>query len=179
MKNFSFSLLIIGLTLLVSSYSIEPIPSKKLSKLLSKDWKYEYSIHDGVKTQISNDEFINGLTNVFFKIEFWKYSKKDLQLFYMTQHSDYKSILKGNLLEGIEMFGDYKGCTEYPILLSDSTDVNGFIVECKIQTYSNCGNGAPIASRTFYIDRLTKDTLIISGYLGETKANKIIYSRMK
>ena len=106
--------------------------------------------------------------------------KKELQRFYTNMPKEYQNLLKGTTLEGIEMFGDYKGCSEYPILLDNSVDINGYLVDCSIQTFGNCdGNGNPQKWKSFKIDKLTKDTLVISGYMGQPLENKIVYSRIK
>ena len=155
------------------------ISLRKLDKLLCNNWSYEYSINSGSKQIISDYDFAYTGTQVFFRIEFWKFSKKELVRFYEHQNIDYKRILKGNRLEGIEMFGNYKGCSEYPILLNDSVDLNGDLISCEIQTYHNCDNKTPVKVKSFFIDKLTKDSLIISGYMGDARTNKIIYKRVK
>lgn len=167
-------------TSFICQFNQSQIQSKKIEKLLCKDWSYEYSIINGKKEVISNETFTNGPTTVFFRIDFRKMGKKELQRFYTNRPKEYQNLLKGTELEGIEMFGDYKGCPEYPILLNDSVDINGDLVDCSIQTYGNCdGNGNPQKWKSFKIDKLTKDTLVISGYMGQPLENKIAYSRIK
>ena len=172
-------LLLLTLTSFSGVKNTDAIPLKKISKLLCNDWAYQYSLNNGTKEIITNEVFTYGSTKVFFRIEFWKYRKKQLKQFYIDEHADYKTIISDNILEGVEMFGDYKGCPEYPILLNDSTNDKVNLVECKIQTFWNCGEEVPVKSKAFYIDKLTKDSLIISGYMGDSRENKIVYSKIK
>ena len=170
-------LLLLALTSFTGIKNTSGIHLKKIEKLLCNNWSYQYSINNGIKEIITNEVFTYGSTNVYFKIEFLKYTL--VEQFYFEEHADYKTILSDNILEGIEMFGDYKGCPEYPILLNDATNDKGNLVECKIQTFWNCGEEVPVKSKAFYIDKLTKDSLIISGYMVGSRENKIVYSKIK
>jgi hypothetical protein len=169
--------LIILLFFITTSYTNksdnDSIPLNKFKKTLCKDWLYEYSITNGKKEVISNEVFVHGLTNVFFRIVFRNMNKTELERFYRN-NPEYINLLKGNFLEGIEMFGDYKGCPEY-ILLKNNLKENLL----DIQTYGTCNSGPPTKWKSFRIEKLTKDTLVLAGYMGETLENKLIYSRIK
>lgn len=158
----------------------EQIQLKKIKKMLCGDWFYDYSIKDGKKEVLSDYDFNYTSTKVFFRIEFRKMYRKEFKHFYKNRHPDYKRILKGTALDGIVMFGDYKGCEEYPLLLNDSTDIEGNLKDLKIQTYGGCmSNEAPKKWKSFTIDHLSKDTLVLSGYMGEPLVNKLVYIKKK
>lgn len=163
------------------SSSGDGILFKKIGKRLTGDWSYQYSMNNEDKFIISNEEFIHGRTHVFFRINFLEFSKSYAQWFDKNNPA-LNDIRRNNVLNRIEMFGDYVGCPEYPVLENEAVNQAGELIECKITTYWNCDNSGYVQSKTFNIERLTKDTLIISGYSGylkETKEIKHIYSRSK
>lgn len=66
MKKVLTIILFYTITSFICQFNSGQIQSKKIEKLLCKDWSYEYSIINGNKEVISDETFMNGPTNVFF-----------------------------------------------------------------------------------------------------------------
>jgi hypothetical protein len=150
------------------------IPLKKFEKRIQGMWYYESSINpDSTFTYTTND-FAYGTAKIYGVIHIFKqYRKVNARI--NKKHPWIADFRKTSCLAKLEFFGGFKGYPEYMALESDSTDKSGNLIEVKISLNIDLDKSKGGSEYSFWIEELTSDKMVISGWKGAPRSEKHIY----
>lgn len=147
------------------------IKKEEFPKLIAGHWHYDYSFN-------SNKTFeINGVYlqehYVPYRLEFNKTTKKVVTKL-VKNHPWLNEYRNSSCLSDLEFWVDEKGMMRYPKLQSESMDLLGYLIQCKIQLKSKYDSGE---SSYMTINSVSKGILVISNYQNDSRNDYHIFVR--